>query len=59
VESKSAKVLSAGLFRNLKAGTNRARALREIKCRMIRGDEGRLCQHPYFWAPMVIFGDGK
>lgn len=56
VESESAKVLNTGLFRNLSAGKNRAKALREIKQRMISGKQGALYQHPFFWAPTVIFG---
>ncbi len=59
VESGSAKTLSTGLYKNLKAGKTRAEALREIKLRMIRGEEGKLFQHPFFWAPVVIFGDGN
>jgi len=58
VESQSAKQLSTGLYRNLKQGKNRAEALRQIKLRMINGKEGALFQHPFFWAPVVIFGDG-
>ncbi|MDM8552359.1 CHAT domain-containing protein, partial [Desulfobacterales bacterium HSG2] len=56
VESESAKVLSAGLFRNLGAGRDRAEALREIRQRMISGKEGELYRHPFFWGPTVIFG---
>ncbi len=65
VESQSAKTLSIGLFRNLKHGKKRAKALQEIKLRMIRGQEPvpknkrQLYKHPYFWAPVVIFGDGN
>ena len=58
VESQSAKQLSTGLYRNLKLGKNRSEALRQIKLRMIRGETGALFQHPFFWAPVVIFGDG-
>lgn len=58
VESQSAKQLSTGLYRNLKLGKNRSEALRQIKLRMIRGETGTLFQHPFFWAPVVIFGDG-
>ena len=58
VESRSAKQLSTGLYRNLKQDKNRAEALRQIKLQMIKGEEGSLFQHPFFWAPVVIFGDG-
>ncbi|ETR64881.1 MAG: hypothetical protein OMM_15194 [Candidatus Magnetoglobus multicellularis str. Araruama] len=56
VESKSAKVMSVGLFEYLKSGKACGDALQQMKIRMIRGDEGALNKHPFFWAPMVIFG---
>ncbi|MGO9376688.1 MAG: tetratricopeptide repeat protein [Syntrophobacteraceae bacterium] len=59
VESQSSKMLSTGHYENLNSGKTRARALRDIKVRMIRGQEGELYVHPYFWAPMVIFGEGQ
>ncbi len=59
VESKSETAMSTGLFKNLKAAENRAEALRDAKLRLIRGEEGDLYRHPFFWAPLVLFGDGK
>jgi tetratricopeptide (TPR) repeat protein len=59
VESGSAKTLSTGLFRELKEGKGRAEALRDIKLSMLRGEKGDLYRHPFFWAPVVLFGDGK
>jgi CHAT domain-containing protein/tetratricopeptide (TPR) repeat protein len=59
VESGSEKTLSTGLFRNLKEGKGRAEALRTIKLSMLKGEKGDLYSHPFFWAPMVLFGDGK
>ncbi|MGE0083099.1 MAG: CHAT domain-containing protein [Desulfococcaceae bacterium] len=59
VESLSAKELNVGLFEKLKAGKNRAQALREIKLDMINGSFGEEWQHPYYWAPLVMFGDGN
>ena len=58
VESQSSKILSTGHYENLNSGKSRARALGDIKVRMIRGQEGAQYVHPYFWAPMVIFGEG-
>lgn len=57
VESQSARKLSTGLYGNLQESKNRAEALRQIKLRLIKGEEGELFRHPFFWAPMVIFGD--
>ena len=59
VESQSAKTLSTGLYRHLKDGKPRAEALREIKLKMLHGEEGSLYQHPFFWSPVVMFGDGR
>jgi CHAT domain-containing protein len=59
VESLSAKMLSTGLYENLKAGKGRAEALREIKLRMIHGEEEKMYRYPFFWAPVVLFGDGR
>lgn len=59
VESNSVKTLNVGLHRNLQGGRRPAEALREAKLSMIRGDHGPLYRHPFFWAPMVIFGDGR
>ena len=47
----SAKTLSTGLYENLKAGRGRAEALREIKLRMIHGEEDENYRYPFFWAP--------
>jgi CHAT domain-containing protein len=59
VESGSAKTLSTGLFRELKEGKGRAEALRDVKLSMLGGEKGDLYRHPFFWAPVVLFGDGK
>ena len=59
VESGSAKTLSAGLYGHLHAGLSRAEALQTIKRRMLAGDEDPLYMHPFFWAPVVMFGDGR
>ena len=59
VESISAKTLSTGLYKNLMTGRGRAEALREIKVRMIHGEEDEYYRYPFFWAPLVLFGDGR
>jgi CHAT domain-containing protein len=59
VESESTVKLSTGFFQGLKEGKGRAVALQEIKLRMLRGDAGKLFQHPIFWAPYIIFGEGQ
>jgi CHAT domain-containing protein len=59
VESFSAKALDVGLFEHLAAGQAPVEALRSIKLRMLRGEEGENYTHPYYWAPFVLFGDGR
>jgi CHAT domain-containing protein len=58
VESGSARRLNTGLYQNLEAKNSRAQALRRIKQEMIRGDQAELYRHPFFWAPLVLFGEG-
>jgi CHAT domain-containing protein/Tfp pilus assembly protein PilF len=59
VESFSAKTLNVGFFKELKNNEKPAAALRAIKLRMLRGDEGEKYKRPYYWAPFVVFGDAK
>jgi CHAT domain-containing protein len=59
VESLSAKDLDIGFFQHLKAGLPPAQALQAIKQQMLRGEVGDRYQHPYYWAPFVVFGDGS
>jgi len=62
VESLSAKDLNVGLHRYLSQGLGRAEALRRIKLDMLQGEKEfgeKDYHHPYFWAPLVVFGDGQ
>jgi CHAT domain-containing protein len=59
VESLSAKDLDIGFFRHLNAGLPPAQALQAIKQQMLHGEVGKRYQHPYYWAPFVLFGDGR
>lgn len=60
VETHSATAMSVGLFSYLKRGLSPAKALQAIKLDLLRGDSerGELWQHPSYWAPFVLFGDG-
>jgi CHAT domain-containing protein len=59
VESQSAKELNVGMYQHLSRKLGRAEALREIKLALLRGDKGEQYRHPFFWAPLVMFGDGR
>jgi CHAT domain-containing protein/Tfp pilus assembly protein PilF len=59
VESRSAIMVTTGFYRNLKNGESRSEALQSAKLRLIRGEEGGLYAHPFFWAPTIIFGEGS
>lgn len=59
VESESAKELNVGMYRFLTQKQGRAEALREIKLALLRGQKGEQYRHPFFWGPLVVFGDGQ
>jgi CHAT domain-containing protein/tetratricopeptide (TPR) repeat protein len=59
VETVSAQKLSVAFFQNLEKGNHRAEALRESKLKLLRGEAGKQFQSPFFWAPMILFGDGS
>ena len=58
VETHSAKALNVGFFKYLKEGRSRAQALRQIKLDMLHGKHEQQWHEPYYWAPMVMFGQG-
>lgn len=58
VETNSIKELNIGFFTNLKSGTPRSQALQRIKIDMIRGQYHPGWKHPYYWASVILFGDG-
>ena len=57
--SSSAKDVDIGLFEHLKQGKAPVDALCAIKLQMLRGEKGENYQHPYYWAPFALFGDGR
>jgi len=59
VESQSAKLLNVSMHGYLLQGKGRAEALREIKLALLRGEKGEKYRHPFYWAPFVVFGDGR
>jgi CHAT domain-containing protein/tetratricopeptide (TPR) repeat protein len=59
IESQSAMELDVGMFRNLAQKQGRAESLRQIKLALLRGEKGEQYRAPFFWAPLVIFGDGQ
>ncbi len=67
VMTGSSRILTTGVYQNLK-DKKTAKALQEIKLRMIKGcienkdireKEKKRYRHPFYWAPMVIFGEGN
>lgn len=49
--------LSPGIFAGLRNGMSLAEALQAAKIGMIGDRSAPRFQHPFFWAPMVLFGD--
>jgi tetratricopeptide (TPR) repeat protein/CHAT domain-containing protein len=60
VESASAENLSVGIFNYLRRDSFRADAFRQIKLDMIAGRARQpYYNHPYYWAPFVLYGEGR
>ncbi len=59
IESESAKELNVGMYRCLSQKYGRAAALQHIKLALLRGEKGKQYCDPFFWAPLVVFGDGQ
>ena len=59
IESESAKELNVGMYRYLSQKYGRAAALQQIKLALLRGEKGKQYCDPFFWAPLVVFGDGR
>jgi CHAT domain-containing protein/predicted negative regulator of RcsB-dependent stress response len=57
VEVGSTSELDISLFRHLQNGDKLAQALRNAKLDILNGSD-LTAQHPYFWAPLVLFGAG-
>jgi CHAT domain-containing protein len=53
-----AQTFTPAFYLRLAKGESPAQALRETKLDMIRGSDP-LSQHPFFWASMILFGDGS
>ena len=48
-----------GLFEHLQQGKSLAQALRQSKLDLMANEDMDIYQHPYFWAPFIVFGDGN
>ncbi len=59
VESQSAKELNVGMYQHLSQKPGRAAALQQIKLALLRGQKGDQYREAFFWAPLVVFGDGQ
>jgi len=57
VNTYSTEQLNVGFFDKLTKIPNPAKALQAIKLEMLHGTNGKKYQHPYYWAPFVLFGD--
>lgn len=58
VESRSAAAINVERFRGLSAGMSHFEALRRAKLLML-GNENRVLRHPFFWAPVVVYGKAQ
>ena len=47
--------ITQAFYANLKAGMDKAEAMRQAKLTLLRSDPDGL--HPYLWAPLIVIGD--
>jgi CHAT domain-containing protein len=63
VESKAASEIYTRFFEHLHTGDSLAVALQQAKLTLLNEAEEdsdlKLFRHPFFWAPFVVFGDGR
>ncbi|MCG8366295.1 MAG: tetratricopeptide repeat protein [Pseudanabaenales cyanobacterium] len=52
VEDKSTKDIMVQFYQNLTQGMNKSEALRQAKLSHVQ-------DHPFFWAPLVLIGEGR
>ena len=57
VNTYSSEELNVGFFEKLTHIPQPAKALQAIELEMLSGAKGEEYQHPYYWAPFVLFGD--
>ncbi len=50
--------LMKAFYKNLKQGMTKDAALRQAKLELLKGQK-RTWQHPHFWAPFVLIGEGN
>jgi CHAT domain-containing protein len=58
VNDSATATLMTSFYRNLNEGSTASEAMRRAKLTLLHGRHG-LWQHPYFWAPFVIQGEGR
>jgi len=58
VNTYSTEQLNVDFFEQLSQNKKPAKALQTVKLKMLSGDNDKY-RHPYYWAPMVLFGDGS
>lgn len=58
VNTYSAEQLNVSFFEQLNKTQKPALALQAVKLEMLQG-KNKKYRHPYYWAPMVLFGDGN
>jgi CHAT domain-containing protein len=57
VNDEAEMMISIGMFEEINRSVPLARALQRAKVELIQG-KNTLFRQPYFWAPLVLFGDG-
>jgi CHAT domain-containing protein/tetratricopeptide (TPR) repeat protein len=58
LSDEAAPLMTPAFYAGLNAGESAASALRAAKLKLLHGDDA-LLRDPYYWAPVVVFGDGN
>jgi CHAT domain-containing protein len=57
VESSSAKQHNVAFFEYISKNESKDVSLQKAKLDMVNGKYGELYKQPFYWAPVVLFGD--
>ncbi len=57
VEDQATASLMDRFYDGLLQGQRKPAALRQAQLALLRGDEGEMYRHPFFWAPFFLIGD--
>lgn len=57
VDDDGTRDLMIDYYKGLQAGQGRSEALRRVQLRMLRNEDGKGREHPYYWASFIQSGE--